>query len=163
MARKLMVLMSVVLGVIAMGRAQITNIAQCINVVLTPPVLSEISLTDCSSPQRSFLGFIRGSVVGDYKSYLLHFTDSMRIEECGTSNLSAVTGEMTNDFLSTVQGFGFSNHVVRAYSESTTGLICYVAATLQSQKGLMIKNSYMNAEFVSTNGAWRISSWDVDE
>lgn len=162
MVKRLIILVAV-FGGITVSVAQITNVAQCIDTVLTPSVLSEISLTDCSTPQKSVLGFIKGSIEGDYKSFLLHFVDDARVEECGTANLSEITAEMTNSFYTMVQEFGFSNHIIRAYSESATGLIWHASVTLQSQKGPMKKTSYMETRLINTNGEWRISSWDVDE
>ena len=163
MVKRLIILFVVFGGMTIVSTAQITNVAQCLDTMLTSSVLSEISLTDCSTPQKSFLGFIKGSIEGDYKSFLLHFVDAVRIEECGTANLSEITSDMTNSFYTMVQKFGFSNHIIRAYSESVTGLTWYASVTLQSQKGPMKKTSYMETQLVNTNGEWRISFWDVDE
>ena len=160
---KRLITLFVMFGGMIINADQITNVAQCLDAVLTPSVLSEISLTDCSTPQKSLLGFIKGSIEGDYKSFLLHFVDDARIKECGTANLSEITADMTNGFYMMVKEFGFSNHIIRAYSEAVTGQTWYVSATLQSQKGPMKKTSYMETQLVNTNGEWRISFWDVDE
>ena len=126
-------------------------------------VLSNISLTDCSTPQRSFLGFIKSTITGDYISYLRHLTDEGRLHECGITDLANVPAEVTNSFFQTVQSLAFTNHVILAYSEAETNLIWHLNSTMQSQKGAKVKTSYLESQLVHTNGEWRISAWDVDE
>lgn len=77
-------------------------------------------------------------VSGDYKTYLFHFSDALRIEECGTADLVTLTPQVSDSFRGFVQGMGYSNHVVRAYSETVTGTTWYVSVKLQSQKGARV-------------------------
>lgn len=158
-----MAILSALEVMVTVHAAVITNIVQCLNVELSQSVLDNISSLDCSTPQMSCLGFVKGMVSGDYKTYLFHFSDALRIEECGTADLTTLTPQVSDFFRGFVQGMGYSNHVVRAYSETATGTTWYVSIKLQSQKGARVDVSQMGVRMENSNGAWRITKWDIDE
>ena len=119
--------------------AAITNIVQCLNLELTADRLAQFPFRDNSNPQNSLLGFVRGSITGDYISFLTPLSDAVRVDETGVSDLSQVTPSMTNQFYTFVTSSGFSNHVVCAYSEvATNGAICS-KIFIRSRCGLMNK------------------------
>jgi len=163
MARKIMVVLSALEVMMAVHAAEVTNVVQCLNVELSQSVLNGISSTDCSTPQTSCIGFIKGMITGDYQTYLLHFSDAIRMEECGTADLTALTLQASNAFRDFVHEMGYSNHVIRAYSESSTGMTWYVSVKLQSRKGSRVDISKMDIRMESIFGAWRITEWSVDE
>ena len=144
-------------------RATITNIVQCIDQNLTATHLSEFPDRDNSTSQSCLLGFIKGSITGDYLSFLAPLSDTIRIEEAGTSNLTQITSTMTNQFHAFAMAAGFSNHVVRAYSEAVTNNVIYSTTYIQSQCGLMNKTNKVYTVIQATGGSWRIVEWDVDE
>ena len=145
------------------GNAQITNVAQCLDVELTSTVLGAMPSFDGTSPQLAFMGFVKGTLNGNYEEFLWHLSDDQRIENCGFSDLSNLTPAMTNNFFDTIASMGFSNHYIRAYSECPTNGGYAVSATMQSRKGPMVKLSNMDLNLVLTNGVWRIVSWEVEE
>lgn len=143
--------------------AQITNVTQCLNIPLSPSILETIDSFDCSTSQTSFLGFVKGAITGDFKSFLRPMSDELRIEECGFSDLDCVSSTMTNDFYNIVLQMGFSNHVLSAFSEINTNDYRLLSGMLQSQKGLMTKASKIELRMMETNGEWRIYQWDVED
>lgn len=60
MAKKLMAILSVLEVMATVHAVVITNIVQCLNVELSQSVLNNISSIDCSTPQMSCLGFVKG-------------------------------------------------------------------------------------------------------
>lgn len=143
--------------------AQITNVAQCLGIQLSPSMLNEIDPSDCSSSQTSFLGFLKGAISGDLAAFLRPMSDDLRVGECGVANIGDVTIDMTNTFFEIVMQTGFSNHVLSAYSEMETNGCRNLSATLTSQKGQMTKMSQLELRMAETNGEWRITSWDVED
>lgn len=163
MARRIMVVLSALEVMAIVHAAEITNVVQCLNVELSQSVLNNISSTDCSTPQASCLGFLKGMITGDYQAYLLHFSDALCVEGCGTADLAALMPQASNAFRDFVHEMGYSNHVVRAYSEIATGTTWYASIKLQSRKASRVDVSQMNLELENCNGAWRITKWDIDE
>lgn len=143
--------------------AEITNIAQCLNQELTVDRLSQFPFRDNSNPQNSLLGFIRGSITGDYLSFLMSLSDAARTEEAGVSDLSQVTPAMTNQFYAFVTLAGFSNHVVCAYSEVMTNNTIRARTYIRSRCGSMNKTNEVRTIMQSFGGSWRIVEWNVDE
>ncbi len=163
MARRIMAVLWALEVMTAVNAAEITNVVQCLNVELSQSVLNGISSTDCSTPQTSCIGFIKGMITGDYQTYLLHFSDALRVEGCGTADLTMLPLQSSNAFRDFVHEMGYSNHVVRAYSESSTGMTWYVSVKLQSRKGSRVDTSQMDIRMENINGVWRITKWNVDE
>ena len=143
--------------------AAITNIGQCLNLELTTDRLSQFPSCDNSNPQNALLGFVRGSITGDYLSFLMPLSDAARVEEVGVSDLSQVTPSMTNQFYTFVISTGFSNHVVCAYSEIATNNIVQSTTFIRSRCGLMNKTNELQTTIQQIDGSWRIVKWDVDE
>ena len=143
--------------------AAITNIVQCLNMELTEARLSEFPFRDNSTPQNSLLGFVRGAITGDYLSFLTPLSDAVRVEETGVSDLSQVTQGMINQFYTFVVSSGFSNHVVRAYSEVFTSDTIIMKTKIQSRRGMMNKINEVQTTMRQIGGVWRIVNWDVDE
>ena len=143
--------------------ATITNIAQCLNLELTAACLSQFPFRDNSNPQNSLLGFVRGSLTGDYLSFLTPLSDAMRVDEAGVSDLAQVTPSMTNQFYAFVTSAGFSNHVVCAYCEIMTNGAIRSKTFIRSQRGLMTKTNEVQTVIRQIDGSWRIVEWDVDE
>lgn len=162
MDRRLITLL-VLLVVAPLIHAEITNVSQCINVELRRSVLNNINPTNSSTHQTAYLGFIRGMISGDYRTYLFHLTDSVRIEECGTADLHALTPQMMSEFQCFTQSMGYTNHMIKTYCETSTSGVWYVSSLLQSQNGRRIDVSQLDIQFVNTNGEWRVSRWEVDE
>ncbi len=79
------------------------------------------------------------------------------------SELAAVTPQVSDAFRDFVHEMGYSNHVIRAYSETSTGMTWYVSVKLQSRKGERVDVSQMDIRFENCNGAWRITKWNIDE
>ena len=143
--------------------AAITNIVQCLNLELTTDRLSQFPSCDNSNPQNALLGFVRGSITGDYLSFLMPLSDAARVEEVGVSDLSQVTPSMTNQFYTFVISTGFSNHVVCAYSEIATNNIVQSTTFIRSRCGLMNKTNELQTTIQQIDGSWRIVKWDVEE
>lgn len=141
----------------------ITNILQCLDLQLTSERLAEFPVRDNSTPQNCLLGFLNGSITGDYLTFLTPFSDAVRGEEAGVSDLSQVTSSMTNQFLTLVSSAGFSNHVVRAYSEVISNNTIYATTLVQSQCGLLNKTNEIHTVMQKLGNSWRITFWDVDE
>lgn len=143
--------------------ATITNIAQCLNLELTAERLSQFPFRDNSTPQNSLLGFVRGSITGDYLSFLTPLSDSARVDEAGVSDLSQVTQYMTDRFYTFVVASGFSNHVVCAHSEVTSNDTIVLKTSIHSRRGLMNKTNEVQTIMRQIGGSWRIVNWDVSE
>ena len=143
--------------------AAITNIVQCLNLELTVDRLSQFPFRDNSNPQNSLLGFVRGSITGDYISFLTPLSDAARVDEAGVSDLSQVTPSMTNQFYTFVALSGFSNHVVCAYSEVVTNSTICAKTFIRSRCGLMNKTNELQTTIQQIDGSWRIVEWDVEE
>ena len=143
--------------------ATITNIAQCLNIVLTEQQLTQFPDCDNSSPQNCLLGFVKGSITGDYLLFLSPLSDSVRVDIAGVSDLSQITATMTNNFYTFVVSSGFSNHVVCAYSETATNNSIYAKTFVRSQRGLMNKTNEVQTVMRQIGNGWRIVEWDVDE
>ena len=141
----------------------ITNIVQCVGVELTPSCLDEFPDRDNTTSQNCLLGFVRGSIVGDYISFLTPLSDAVRMDEFGVLGLEDVTPAMTNTFYKFVASAGFSNHVVCAYSETATNDTIYAMTAIRSQCGLMVKTNELQTIIKQSGNAWRIIQWDVDE
>lgn len=152
-------MLCMVLGV----HGEITNALQCINVRLTQNVLSEFSFRDNSTVSRAFLGFVRGSVEGDFVSFLKPMSDGLRIEEAGCANLLNISSNDVARFSQFVRDAGFTNNLISAYNEFSTNGNVGVNATMVSRCGPMVKTNDMVMVFCHTNSEWRITYWDVDE
>jgi len=143
--------------------AAITNIIQCLNQELTEERLSQFPFRNNSTPQNSLLGFVRGTITGDYLSFLTPLSDATRVDESGVSDLSQVTPSMTNQFYTFVNSSGFSNHIVCAYSEVFTNDTMVLKTYIQSRRGLMNKTNEVQTTLQQIGGSWRIVNWDVTE
>ena len=143
--------------------ATITNIVQCLNLELTADRLSQFPFRDNSTPQNSLLGFVRGSITGDYLSFLTPLSDAVRVDEADVSDLSQVTQSMISQFHTFVTSSGFSNHVVCAYSEIATNNTIRSKIYIRSRRALMNKTNEVQTVMQQIDGSWRIIEWDVDE
>lgn len=143
--------------------AEVTNLAQCVNIELTPSLLGQIPTCDNSTPHTCLLGFIKGAATGDFRSFLWALSDELRMEEAGISDLSLLTSAMTNQFLVFSMECGFSNHVVCAYSEQQTNGVVHASVSIRSQYGPLATTNELKACLQESDGFWRISEWDVDE
>lgn len=164
MAKQLICMFTVFFACLkCVSMAEITNVQQCINVELTPSILSQIPDMDCTTPQASVLGFVKGVVTGNFLTFLWPLSDAVRVRESGVSDLSLVTPSMTNQFLEFVSDSGFSNHFVCAYSEIQTNGAVHATISVRSRSGLLVKTNDVKTILQTSNGLWRIVEWDVDE
>lgn len=162
MAKRMTVFLAAVLaGTHVFGA--VTNLSQCVGIELTAAVLAEFPERDNSSPEACVLGFVKGSVSGDFSVFLTPLSDDLREEEAGVSDLSMLTPAMTNDFLAFVTGAAFSNHVVQSHSAAVSQNEATVEFSMCSQSGMLVKTNRMQATLLGTGNEWRITAWDVDD
>ena len=161
MAKRVIIVL--VWTVLCLSANAITNVTQCLNVELTAAQLVEFPDKDNSSPQACILGFVKGAIDGDYISFLTPLSDEIRIKEIGTSNLSLVASSMTNQFHEFVTSAGFSNHVIRAYTEVISNNTVYAKSFIQSRCGMLNKTNEVRTIIRQFGNSWRIVEWDVEE
>lgn len=145
------------------GWASITNLDQCVGVELYGPVVQTLPAYDNSTAERAVLGFLRGTITGDYRMHLTPMCNTLRVENVGRVDLDALSDAQTNAFYQSVHEMEVTSHVVKATSSLVTGSNATISATLRSVGGRMVKTTELRFSIAHTNGEWRIVSWDVDE
>lgn len=163
MAKRVIVIWSMLYVCCPSCLAVITNVVQCVNVELTTSILNEFPNMDNSTPHSVVLGFLKGMITGDYQLYLCPLSDDLRKDDSGTSDLSIVSQSKINQFHDFSIAQGFSNHVVRSFSQVSSNRVVTAHLLMSSRCGALYKTNDLSVVMETFNGNWRITQWDVDE
>jgi len=140
-----------------------TNINQCVGQNLNSDTVQRLPLLNNSNDDFAVLGFLRGTITGDYRGHLFPLTDEQRVVDCGTANLDSLTTVQTNEFYHFALDMGFTNHVVISCSKVETNGVRYVSLRMKSVKGPMVKYSTMDLSLITVGNESRIQTWEVDD
>lgn len=129
-----------------------------LNREITPEISATLPYRDCSTPQRTFLGWLRSTMEVDMRAYVFYLTPRARKEEIGDEREDALTEKRCQEVSEGIRQAGFSQFKIESFECSTNGSPVKIKSITSAVRGKLLGKESIECTIVEANGQWKIDS-----
>ncbi|MCZ7591289.1 MAG: hypothetical protein M5U15_03660 [Kiritimatiellae bacterium] len=128
---------------------------------LSRAVANTLPHRDCSTPQKTFLGFLKSNVEANLRDYLFYLTPEARKAIAGVEREDAIPESRGRDFNAAHERAGFHSIKLEDFQAFPNQSPTQIVAVVVSSRGKMTVREKYDIRVVETNGQWKFSAVDV--
>jgi len=124
---------------------------------LTPAMAERLPRRDCSTPQRAFLGFLRGLVEGNIRDQLFCLTDDAKKDFANVTNETDISEEKARGLAEEIKKRG-SKIKLESFHATPDTLPTRIVAVISETHGKRTMREKLEFTIIKTNGQYKIST-----